>query len=240
MNPHSTPLPYYGAPADRWPAGSFQIGGNDLGMLLFFAFILLLAVLLIRLLYVVARRRPARATLRIIAAACGVYVAILLVGGIASKERRLPLGAMKCSDDWCVAVLGAARPASLGSAEQKVAPVNGHFIVVNVRVFNNARRAAMRASTAGIYLFDSLGNRYAPSARGQAALEQSDGGQLPMNARLGPGEWFDSQFVFDVPGAAEGLRVLVGEGVAGKAAWINRIVPFDENSWLHQKTVYPL
>jgi hypothetical protein len=240
MSPHTSPLPYYGAPADRWPAGSFQTGGNDLGMLLFFAFILLLVVLLIRLLYVVARRRPARATLRIIASVCGVYLAILLVGGVASKERRLPLGAMKCSDDWCVAVLGAARPASLGSGAQQIASAHGQFIVVNVRVFNNARRVAMRASAAGILLIDSQGNRYTPSARAQAALEQSSGPQLPLDSRLGPGEWFDSQFAFDVPGAAQGLRVFVGEGVAGKAAWINRIVPFDENSWLHQKAVYSL
>ena len=240
MNPHTSPLPYYGASADRWPAGSLQMGGNDLGMLLFFAFVLLFLVLMVRLLYVAARRRPARGTVRFVAGVIGVYVAILFAGGIASKERRLPLGAMKCSDDWCVGVQSAEHLDRLGDNAHSVAPAHGKFVIVCVRVLNNARREAMSGSAPGILLLDAYGNRYAPSATAQAAFEQSAGGQLLLKTRLAPGEWFDSRFVFDVPASAENLRVFVGEGVAGKAAWINRIVPFDENSWFHQKAVYPI
>jgi hypothetical protein len=240
MHPHSAPLPYYGAPADRWPAGSFQTGGNDLGMLLLFAFALLLLILVFAFLFQLARRKSLRAIAKAILAACVLYAAILLGAGISSSERSLPLGAMKCSDDWCVAVLGADRPALLAAGAQQVAPSNGQFIVVNVRVFNNARRAAMRGSTAGIFLFDSRGNRYAPSARAQGALEQSAGPQLPLDSKLGPGEWLDTKVAFDVPASASGLRVAVGEGLAGKAAWINRFVPFDESSPFHKKIVYPL
>jgi len=240
MPPHSVPLPYFGSPADRWPLGSFQAGGNDLGMLLFFGFALLFLILVFALIFQLARRKSPAAPAWAIFVVCLSYVSVLLGVGIASSERRLPLGAMKCSDDWCVAVLGAERPASLGLPVRRAAPANGQFIVVNVRVFNNARRVAMRGSSAGIFLFDLQGNRYAPSARGQAALQQSAGPQLPLNSELGPGEWFDTEVVFDVPSSASALLVAIGEGLGGKAAWINHFVPFDESSPFHKKSVYPI
>ena len=69
----------------------------------------------------------ARKTAFVLAATLFVYAAVLIGVSLRSREETLPMGAVKCFDDWCVRVKSARR--------------NANQLTIHLETINRGRRA---------------------------------------------------------------------------------------------------
>jgi len=98
--------------------------------------------------------------------------------------------------------------------------------------------AALEAAALGrkVVLVDAAGRSFAPSPEGQmAAHARLNGNSTPLAQPLRPGESYTTDFVFDVPRNAQGLRLLLTEDDPE-----TRFVIGHENSFLHKKIYFGL
>jgi hypothetical protein len=86
-----------------------------------------------------------------------------------------------------------------------------------------------------VMLVDVTGQSFEPSAQGQAAFARLGGTSTPLTQPLRPGESYLTDFVFDVPKDARGLRLLITEDDPE-----TRFVIGHENSLLHKKIYFAL
>ena len=84
-----------------------------------------------------------------------------------------------------------------------------------------------------VVLVDDTGHRFEPSADGQAAFGRLGNASTSLSAALRPGESYTTDFVFDVPKGARGLRLLITEDDPE-----TRLVIGHENSLLHKKIFF--
>ena len=216
-------------------------------VLLFLGTVFLLGASIVVLLYGAVRHSAFFARVGLGAAvtiAAGYFV--LLTGvSFASNEVILPRGGWKyfCEIDCHLAysLIGAQTTAALGLEMQQVF-ARGEFVVVRVKTWFDERTISahrgngpLTPNVRKVILADESGRRFAPSPEGQAALERLTKQSTPLTQALRPGESYTTNFVFDVPKDARGLRLLITEDDPE-----TRLVIGHENSLLHKKIYFGL
>ena len=171
----------------------------------------------------------------------------LLLGGVsfASSERVLPPGGWKyfCEIDCHIAysLIDAQKATTLGPEFQQVS-ARGEFLVVRIKTWFDERTISaqrgngpLTPNNRKVVLVDAAGRSFAPSPEGQRALRRLNGNSTPLAQPLRPGESYTTDFVFDVPRNAQGLRLLLTEDDPE-----TRFVIGHENSFLHKKIYFGL
>jgi hypothetical protein len=202
-------------------------GLNPLAVLLFAgavlaAFVLAGAYAFARL---TKRERLARIASRIFLAGGAVYLALILVGSLASHSRALAPGAEKhiCEIDCHLAYsVAAARAESLaGGLVRHVVTVKVRFDEQTISV-RRSRTAALFPNSRYVALVDSAGNQYPGSADS-------------LRRQLIPGESYTTDIAFEVPMKATGLRLILRS-----ADPETRVLIGHENGPFHGKTTFTL
>ncbi len=151
------------------------------------------------------------------------YCAVLVGVGLTSRERVLPVGALKyfCEIDCHVsnAVVSATRVEMIGSTR-----ATGRFIVVTVKTWFDPRTTSpTRPRDVPVYpnprlvrLVDQSGKEIAPSIAGMQALAQTGGGGTPIDRPLLPDASYTTTFAFDLPldAQVEGLWIAPDDPVS--------------------------
>jgi hypothetical protein len=214
-------------------------------VLLFLGTGLLLGVSFLVLFYGAARqssffaRLGGGAVLTIVAG----YLLLLSSVSFASSEKVLPAGGWKyfCEIDCHLAysLVGAQTAAALGPEMQQISP-HGKFVVLRVKTwFDEHTISAHRGdgpltpNARKVVLLDDTGRSFAPSSESQAAFARLGNSSTPITKPLRPGESYTTDFVFDVPKDARGLRLLITEDDPE-----TRLVIGHENSLLHKKIYF--
>jgi hypothetical protein len=213
--------------------------------LLFFSTILLMGASFLVLFYGAIRRSSFFAKLGAGAAFAIVagYLILLASVSVASSEKVLPPGGWKvfCDIDCHIwySVAGMQVASSLGPEMQQIA-ANGQFVIVRMKTwFNENTISPHRGSRPlvpgprRVLLVDGSGRSFGISRKGQSALAAMGGSSTPMDQALRPGESFTSDFVFDVPTDAHGLRLLIADDDPATCFVIDH-----ENSFLHKKIFF--
>src|SRR5216683_82343 len=171
----------------------------------------------------------------------------LLLSGVslASSEKTLPSGGWKyfCEIDCHIAysLIGAQTALALGPELQQVS-ARGQFVVVRVKTWFDERTISahrgngpLTPNRRRVLLVDDTGRSFVPSPEGRAAFARINGPSTPLSQLLRPGESYTTDFVFDVPREAQGLRLLITEDDPE-----TRFVIGHENSLLHKKIYFGL
>jgi hypothetical protein len=214
-------------------------------VLLFLATGLELSACILLLFYGAARRSSFIAML---AGGSAFTIAIgylLLLAGVsfASSEKILPTGSWKyfCEIDCHIAysLIGAETASALGPEMQQIS-AHGKFIIVRVKTwFDKSTISAQRGNgpltpnRRKIVLLDDTGRSFPPAVGSQAVLLRFGSISAPLTQALRPGESYTSDFLFDVPKDARGLRLFITEDDPE-----SRLVIGHENSLLHKKIYF--
>jgi hypothetical protein len=214
-------------------------------VLFFLSTIFLIGASFLVLLYGVVRRSSLFARLgggAALTIAAGYF--ILLSGvSFASSEEVLPPGSWKyfCEIDCHLAysLIGAQTAAALGPETQQVS-AHGEFVVARVKTWfdestisSHRGNGTLKPNGRKVILVDGAGRSFAPSPEGWTALARLLGISTPLTQPLRPGEAYTTDFVFDVPRDARGLRLLITEDDPE-----TRLVIGHENSLLHKKIYF--
>ncbi len=157
--------------------------------------------------------RPLRTPLVLLAG----YAALLIASGVTSRARHIPLGTTVCFDDWCASVMHMY--------EQHAASPAKKTVVATLRISSIARGRHQHASNPSVSFVDTDGNWYRADRRV---------GSFPdIRTSIAPGASFRTDVAAIVPARTPITAVRLWEG-----AWIDRIIPFDEEAPFHQKTMY--
>jgi hypothetical protein len=216
-------------------------------VLLFLGTALLLGVSFLVLFYGAARRSSFFAKLgagAVLTIAVG-YLLLLSSVSFASSEKVLPAGGWKyfCEIDCHLAysLAGAQTAAALGPEMQQIS-ARGKFVVVRVKTWFDERTISahrgngpLTPNARKVVLVDDTERSFAPSFESQAAFARFGNSSTPITEPLRPGESYTTDFVFDVPKDARGLRFLITEDDPE-----TRLVIGHENSLLHKKIYFGL
>ena len=215
--------------------------------LLFYGTILLIGISFLVLFYGAVRRSAFFAKLGAGAILIVPVGYLLLLSGVsvASSEKVLSAGGWKvfCEIDCHIwySVAGMQVAAALGPEMQQVS-ANGEFVLVRLKTwFNENTISAQRGNRPlvpgprRVVLVDDSGRSFGVSSKGQAALAALGGSSTPLDQALRPGESYTTDFVFDVPKDARGLRLLITDGDSA-----THLVIGHENSLLHKKIYFSL
>jgi hypothetical protein len=214
-------------------------------VLIFLGTVLLLGISFLVLFYGAVRRSSFFAKLGAGAALTVGIGYLLLLSGVsfASSDVVLPTGGWKyfCEIDCHIAysIAGAETTAALGPEMQQVS-AQGKFVIVQIKTWfdehsisAHRRNGPLTPNRRKVVLVDDMGRSFEPSLAGQAAFERLGNTSTPLTQPLRPGESYLTDFVFDVPKDARGLRVLITENDAE-----TRLVIGHENSLLHKKIYF--
>lgn len=139
------------------------------------------------------------------------YAALWVVFLFLRKDRPVPLGVDTCYDDWCAMVTGAEYPAVLGKPGHQ-ARAEGQWVILYLRLSNPASAAQLKESQPRIFVRNGSGGEWAPSLRGQRALEESSGPQAPFVNEPGQQQPFETELVFDIPKPTVSLTARIDNG----------------------------
>jgi hypothetical protein len=211
-------------------------------VLLFLGSILLTGISLLVFLFGALRRSGMilRVAGLALATVVGSYFFLLGAVSLASSEKTLPPGGSKyfCEIDCHIAysVSGVRTAATLGPEMSPLA-AHGQFVIVRLKSWFDENSISpqrgdgpLTPNRRGITLVDGSGNRYSISSAGEAALARFDASSTPLTSPLRPGQSYTTDFVFDVPKDARGLRLLLTEDDPETVLVIGH-----ENSLLHKK-----
>jgi hypothetical protein len=137
-------------------------------------------------------RERALIILRSLLVGAAAYIGIVYGATALSAAKVLRVGDPQCSDDWCLAVDGAARTAK------------GAVTVydVKLRIFSRARGRAQRENIAtDVYLVDDRWRRYDPVPNRAA---------IPLNTLLQPLQSVQTERAFELPSDAHGIGLIIG------------------------------
>jgi hypothetical protein len=214
-------------------------------VLMFLGAIFLIGISFLVLFYGAVRRSAFFAKLGAGAVLSVVIAYFLLLSGVsfASSEEILPAGGWKyfCEIDCHIAysLAGAQTATVLGPEMQQIA-AHGKFVIVRVKTwFDEHTISAHRGNgplapnRRKVVLVDDTGRSFEPSTEAQAALARHGGAFTPLTQPLRPGESYLTDFVFDLPKDAQGLRLLITENDPE-----TRLVIGHENSLLHKKIYF--
>ena len=130
------------------------------------------------------------------------FYAVMLLGfSVFSTERTL---AMYKAKAFCgfyfdchlhTAVYGVRTATTIGTRT-----ANGMFQIVKVRVFTDARREPLGLMTVDAHVVDKAGTQFYRDLAAETQLPP----QPAFEKRIGPGEFFDKEIVFDLPPGRSG------------------------------------
>jgi len=202
-------------------------GLNPFTVLLFVGAVLAAAALIA--LYVFARvtkREPfARIALRLLLGGIGVYVVLFLLASITSYSRVLAVGEEKhiCEIDCHLAysVAGTKSEALPDGRVRQTVTVKVRFDEATISS-RRPRDATLTPNSRYVALVDDAGDRYPGSTDG-------------LQRKLTPGESYTTDIVFDVPAAAQNLRLVLRNNDPETTFIIGH-----ENSLWHGSTTFAL
>jgi hypothetical protein len=214
-------------------------------VLLFLGTLLLMGISFLVLFYGAARHSVFFAKLGA-GAAIGIaagYLLLLYGVSFASSDEILPPGGWKyfCEIDCHLAysLEGAETAAALGPELQQTS-AHGKFVIARVKTWFDERTISahrgngpLTPNRRKVILADDTGRNFAPSPEEEAAFSRVGGSSTPLTQPLRPGESYTTDFVFDVPKDARGLRLLITEDDPE-----TRLVIGHENSLLHKKIYF--
>lgn len=150
-----------------------------------------------------------------------IYLAVLVVVSVRSKESVLPVGENRCFDEMCFAVLGAEEVPGFLIRD------GSRLIRVQVRIRNLGRAKAESESLVRAYLID---------AQGRTWQETAGVSGVRLTATVRPGGEVLSEPMFKVAKDATGLKLLLNHGHLQPGV----LVIGDPESVLHKPTVMDL
>jgi hypothetical protein len=216
-------------------------------VLMFLGTIFLIGISFLVLFYGAVRRSAFFAKLGAGAVLTVAVGYLLLLSGVsfASSEAVLPAGGWKyfCEIDCHLAysIDNVQTAASLGPELQPVS-AHGKFVIVRVKTwFDEHTISAHRGNgplapnRRKVVLVDDTERTYEPSTEALVALAHHGGAFTPLTQSLRPGESYLTDFAFDVPRDARGLRLLITEDDPE-----TRFVVGHENSLWHKKVYFRL
>ncbi|HEY6967731.1 MAG TPA: hypothetical protein VJA94_00765 [Candidatus Angelobacter sp.] len=187
-----------------------------------------IAIAIIAILFF-ARQRKAARLIALLAAAGGVFYAVLLFGcSLISHQKVLARGQEKyfCEMDCHLAysVVGVKDELS-GQTKRYVIALRTRFDETTISK-SRPRDVPLMPSPREVRLIDAEGKTYTPESVSGVSLMQP----------VVPGESYITEFTFNVPSVAQQLKLLVRTvpGLPG------HLVIGDENSWFHKKTYLAL
>lgn len=186
----------------------------------------------LRIAYLLLRKRRAQAgrAARRWAIFAGVYCAALLVTSMLQPRAVVALGEPRCFDEWCVAVDGATRRASIGGSRAR-----GDYVIVSTRILNRGRGRRQRERDVYALLRDEHGATRRQTVDGQAALIRSTGGASQLTDSIDAGASERVELVFDVPSDAQSFQFMVAH------AWFpHALIIGDAESVFHRPAVVEL
>lgn len=192
-------------------------------------------------------KRGSRARLAL-AAAFGwvmIYMGLLVVFSLASRERALARGEEKyfCEIDCHLAysVADVRKTKTLGPPANQ-ATAQGNFYIVTVRtrfdeqtISPTRGQAPLTPNSRVVTIRDARGVSYCPSPEGQRAFDLFESSGTPIRTPLRPGESYSTTFIFDLPETLESPSLLINEGGV-----VTHFVIGHENSPLHKKVMFRL
>lgn len=162
--------------------------GSALGGLIFLIFALITLVNLGRLVYRLVKRKPALRLVTFLAGMWALYAVAIIISGVFSSERLIPLGSIQCFDDWCASVVKATS--------------EGATIVLEVRVINKARRVTQTPDHPKLTIIDTAGSEYMPT----------EISPRPLDSKLEVGETFITNARFKIKDGQKASKALLVEG----------------------------
>lgn len=153
-----------------------------------------------------------------------VYFGLLTGFSVASRDTALARGREKyfCEIDCHLAYsIADVKTQPEGTSKDVVIMLRTRFDETTISS-KRPKDAPLTPSPREVRLVDQAGRVFLPvSSRGTALITP-----------LKPGDSYTTEFEFDVPQNASGLRLLLNT----TPGWPDRFVIGDENSWLHKKT----
>ena len=166
-----------------------------------------------------AFRGRLRQSIRLVALVClslGIYIGIVIVVSLLSPQRVVEIGDLRCSDDWCIAVMGVIRSPVPGGTEYSVA----------FQLSSRARGVSQRENGVVVYLMGSTGRLH---------LAEPDATAVPFDVLLQPGQTATTTRRFRVLGEEQALGVVVGR--EGTNAIPGRFIIGDDGSLFHRPAI---
>jgi hypothetical protein len=117
-------------------------------------------------------------------------------------------------DDFAFSVRGATRQKSIGTGRYK-REAKGIFVIVRLKVDNQAKRVGYRFHKESQVLIDSEGREYQVSPDAQAALDGEHDPILVWPVDIPAGKSFQADLVYDVPQGPSNLRLRIGQSGLG-------------------------
>ena len=179
--------------------------------LLFIATFITLLVLSIRLIVKLIKRKQATKTVKYIAVVAGSYLAIWSFFYLTKKDIPTAFGTDICFDDWCATITKVEQATVLKDKDGTTLP-KGCFLIAHIKMSNHARGIAQKPSEPRVIIKDDNGKIYTYSPEGQKALENINGKQIPLDARLELHQSLETQLVFDIPINNKGMKLIIEEG----------------------------
>ena len=187
--------------------------------LLFLATVLIILILIIRLVIKILRQKSFASTIKLLGLVFLTYTLLWTIFYFKSSNKEIGLGTDICFDDWCVTVTKIERQATLGNEKP-----NGQFIILYIKMSNHAKRIAQKPSEPRVHIKDEKGNSWTITPKGQKALNNLIGVQIPIDQKLELHQSLETKLVFDIPLDAKKLHVLIEEG-----PFITKLLLQDDN-----------
>lgn len=163
----------------------------------------------------------------------GFYIALLLGSSLLSEEKTLGLAEPK---QFCgfyldchihTAVADVRRSKTYGGAA-----ASGEFYIVKIKVFSDAKQAALNLTTPQFHVLDETGKSYNP-------VENPAVPRPPFDDKVPAGGSFEKEIVFDLPVEIKNPRLDIKEGY-GIDRVIEAVLIGDEDSILHKRNFFKL
>jgi hypothetical protein len=161
-----------------------------------------------------------------LASLIGIYLGLVLIVSVTSRESALSRGEVK---HFCGFYIDCHLNVTVAAVEREAS--NGDSVYrVSLRFGSDARREALTLYRPGIHLVDGRGRRFDPVPDG--------GSPGVLSQRIEAGGSYSTQVVFRVPPDVGDARLLVTEM---EDVWPDKLFEVlligDEDSLLHKKTV---
>ena len=180
-------------------------------LFLFCVLVSVIGLLTAAVLTALRRRGAAKRWLKALGVGWAAYLSIVLVVAAATPQRVIPMGQDLCFDELCFAVVNVRTATELGPSHPPLR-AKGRFYIVTVRASSHARGRAQSERGLHAQLW-SPDHEYEVSPAGQRAWNGTHAENVPLTTRLGPGQSVLSDQVFDVDAPAEGLGLVLSNGL---------------------------
>jgi len=166
-----------------------------------------------------------------------IFYFVMLVGfSFASEEKDLGFNEAK---EYCGFYLDCHMHTSITDVRTTKTSgdetAKGEFYIVKVKVFSNARAAALGLLTVDAHVVDAEDRHYTRDMQAEEELPP----QTEFEKRISPTESFEKEIVFDLPVDVKNPRLDIREGNGIDHA-IEAMLIDDEDSILHKRSYFRL